>query len=215
VNQTPVVTAGYPDGVVIGCRTASMSVLPHDPRRRFDLSNPLAVGVGCVSCTWRHAVRAVETRSRNELWVCHVLRGPVAILTRPIAAVAYTLGACRGGSVGHTVQPMPDSPSDPNPVDQPLTPRELEVVALVVGGLSNRAIADRLFLSTRTVQAHLANAMERTATSSRTQLAVYVLRRGLVPLDPAEPDKSDPSRTFRRPTVGEHVRRFRPRVAHA
>lgn len=49
-----------------------------------------------------------------------------------------------------------------------LTDRELEVVNLVVGGMTNREIADVLGLSPRTVQAHVAAAMQRTATKSRT-----------------------------------------------
>ena len=67
-----------------------------------------------------------------------------------------------------------------------LTARELEVVRLVVDGLTNDEIADRLGLSRRTVHAHISNAMKRTNTRSRTQLAVLVLRRGIVPLDRPE-----------------------------
>ncbi len=70
---------------------------------------------------------------------------------------------------------MCDAPRD-------LTPRELEVICLLVDGLSNQEIADHLRLSRRTVQAHIANAMSRTQSRSRTQLAVCALRRGLVPL---------------------------------
>jgi DNA-binding NarL/FixJ family response regulator len=63
-----------------------------------------------------------------------------------------------------------------------LSPRELEVLRLVVEGLTNQEIADRLGLARRTVQAHVANALEKTQTRSRTQLAVFALRSGLVPL---------------------------------
>jgi DNA-binding CsgD family transcriptional regulator len=69
-----------------------------------------------------------------------------------------------------------------------LTPREIDVIRLVVGGLTNQQIADRLDISRRTVHAHLANAMEKTGTSSRTQLAVLALREGLVPLRPEQGD---------------------------
>lgn len=62
--------------------------------------------------------------------------------------------------------------------------REIEVIRLVVDGHSNQEIAERLGVSRRTVQAHLANAMNKTGTRTRTQLAVYALRAGLVPLDP-------------------------------
>ncbi|MGP0049301.1 MAG: response regulator transcription factor [Solirubrobacteraceae bacterium] len=65
-----------------------------------------------------------------------------------------------------------------------LSPRELQVVRLVVDGLSNPQIADRLRISSRTAQAHVAKAMRRTGTCSRTQLAVLALRTGLVPFQP-------------------------------
>lgn len=71
-----------------------------------------------------------------------------------------------------------------------LTPREVEVICLLVDGLSNQEIADRLRLSRRTVQAHVASAMSRTQTRSRTQLAVFALRRRIVPLGPSGLERS-------------------------
>lgn len=67
-----------------------------------------------------------------------------------------------------------------------LTERELEVVVLVTEGLTNDQIAEKLVLSPRTVQSHVANAMRRTRTQSRTQLAVLAIREGLVSIEPEE-----------------------------
>jgi NarL family two-component system response regulator LiaR len=68
-----------------------------------------------------------------------------------------------------------------------VTKRELDVIRLVVAGLSNQEIADDLGLSARTVQAHIASAMAKTGARTRTQLAVCALRRGWVPLEPERP----------------------------
>jgi DNA-binding NarL/FixJ family response regulator len=68
--------------------------------------------------------------------------------------------------------------------DACLSPRELDVVRLIVDGLGNQEIADRLEVSRRTIHAHVANAMRKTNTRTRTQLAVHALRAGIVPLDP-------------------------------
>jgi DNA-binding NarL/FixJ family response regulator len=68
----------------------------------------------------------------------------------------------------------------PNPPSGQLTPRELEVVGLVTEGLTNKEIAAQLGLSCRTVHAHISNAMDRTGTRSRTHLAVFAVRYGLV-----------------------------------
>jgi DNA-binding NarL/FixJ family response regulator len=45
------------------------------------------------------------------------------------------------------------------------------VLALVVEGLSNREIAERLFLSVRTIEKHVESLLRKTATRTRTQLA--------------------------------------------
>ncbi|CAA9489283.1 MAG: hypothetical protein AVDCRST_MAG45-641 [uncultured Solirubrobacterales bacterium] len=65
-----------------------------------------------------------------------------------------------------------------------LSPREVQVVQLLTDGLANESIAERLVVSGRTVQTHVANALKKTETSSRTELAVLAVREGLVPLDP-------------------------------
>ena len=65
-----------------------------------------------------------------------------------------------------------------------LTARERQVLQLVVDGCSSAEIADALGIATRTVQAHLATAMKKTNTHTRTQLAVHALRSGLVPIRP-------------------------------
>jgi len=65
-----------------------------------------------------------------------------------------------------------------------LSDRELQTVRLVVDGQSNAEIATSLGVSARTVQAHIASAMRKTDTRTRTQLAVHALRTGLVPLHP-------------------------------
>ena len=59
-----------------------------------------------------------------------------------------------------------------------LTPAELDVVRLVTEGLANKDIAARLFLSPRTVQAHLTHVYTKLGLTSRVQLAQEAARRG-------------------------------------
>ena len=61
-----------------------------------------------------------------------------------------------------------------------LSPREVDVVRLLVGGLTNREIGDKLYLSPKTVARHLDSAMRKRGVSSRTALAVRVVEDGLV-----------------------------------
>ncbi len=60
-----------------------------------------------------------------------------------------------------------------------LTPRELEVLALVRGGLANKQIARRLGISERTVKAHLTSIFSAIGVLDRTQAAVWAERRGV------------------------------------
>lgn len=59
----------------------------------------------------------------------------------------------------------------------PLTDRESEIMMLIGEGLSNRAVAERLALSVRTVESHIYRAMLKTGTSSRDELAALRPRR--------------------------------------
>jgi DNA-binding CsgD family transcriptional regulator/tetratricopeptide (TPR) repeat protein len=59
----------------------------------------------------------------------------------------------------------------------PLTDREREIVTLIGQGLSNRAVAERLTLSVRTVESHIYQAMSKTGTTSRDELAALLRRR--------------------------------------
>lgn len=62
----------------------------------------------------------------------------------------------------------------------PLTPRELEVLLLLVAGQSNRLIAETLVLSQRTVARHIANIYLKTGVHGRAEVTAYALRHRLV-----------------------------------
>ena len=64
-----------------------------------------------------------------------------------------------------------------------LSERELEVLRLAARGLSNREIAQELYLSTRTVQTHLSTIFAKMKVGSRTEAVVQALRNGWLSLD--------------------------------
>lgn len=68
-----------------------------------------------------------------------------------------------------------DSQPDPS-----LTQRELEILACIGEGLSNREIADRLALSVGTVKNHTSQILDKLDLRDRTQLAIYAIRHHLV-----------------------------------
>ena len=65
------------------------------------------------------------------------------------------------------------------PAAKELTERELEVLSLVVKGLSNQEIGDALFISRKTVATHLGNIYEKTGSANRAEASAYAVRHHL------------------------------------
>lgn len=63
----------------------------------------------------------------------------------------------------------------------PLTHREREVIKLVAEGKSNKDIADLLFISTRTVENHRANIMNKLKLKKTADLIRYAIQKGFIP----------------------------------
>jgi DNA-binding CsgD family transcriptional regulator len=66
------------------------------------------------------------------------------------------------------------TPALRSPLGVPLTGRQRDVIELVVAGLSNREIADRLVMSVRTVEGHVYRACQRVGAQTREELAAIV-----------------------------------------
>jgi DNA-binding NarL/FixJ family response regulator len=64
--------------------------------------------------------------------------------------------------------------------EDPLSPRELEVVKLIAEGFTSEEIAEQLFISKKTVDRHRANMLEKLGMRNRVELTRYAIRRGLV-----------------------------------
>ncbi|MBC7808690.1 MAG: response regulator transcription factor [Akkermansiaceae bacterium] len=60
-----------------------------------------------------------------------------------------------------------------------LTAREKEVLRLVADGLTNSQIAERLFLSDKTVKSHVSNILAKLRLPDRTQAAIFAYKQGL------------------------------------
>jgi DNA-binding NarL/FixJ family response regulator len=67
-------------------------------------------------------------------------------------------------------------------VDEPLTPREVQVLELLAEGLSNKAIAARLGISDQTVKFHIASLSSKLGAANRTDAVRRAVRRGLIAL---------------------------------
>ena len=64
--------------------------------------------------------------------------------------------------------------------EDPLTPRESEILKLIAEGYSGRQIAEELFISQKTVDRHRSNILEKLGLRDRVDLTRYAIRRGLI-----------------------------------
>ena len=91
------------------------------------------------------------------------------------------VAAVKNVAAGHRVLDprlaLPDEPASEAPT---LSPRELEVLQLIVNGKSNKDIAALLKLSANTVNVHRANIMQTLNIHNTADLVVYAIRNGLV-----------------------------------
>ncbi len=72
---------------------------------------------------------------------------------------------------------------DVNPLDNDgvrLTKREIEVLSLVAQGLTNTEIADKLFISKRTVDGHKANLIQKTGSKNVVDLLIYAIKSNII-----------------------------------
>ena len=71
---------------------------------------------------------------------------------------------------------------DEDEIDEPLTPREIQVLELLAEGLPNKAIALRLHISDQTVKFHVSSISGKLSAKNRTDAVRRAVRRGLIAL---------------------------------
>ena len=81
----------------------------------------------------------------------------------------------------------PQEPLTPDP----LTERELDVLRQVGQGKSNKEIAEQLVIAEMTVRAHVSNVLGKLHLASRTQAALYALKKGIASLDDSPIDEEN------------------------
>lgn len=120
-----------------------------------------------------------------------VLEHSIEIYGAAIAAVFAAVGIWLGLTltkekivVKHVEVAVPAGPFAFNQAkadELTLTPREIEVLGLLAEGLSNREMAERLFVSENTVKTHCSRVFDKLGAGRRTQAVQRAKQHGLIP----------------------------------
>ncbi len=143
-----------------GTQTAILVLTVYnDNQTIFGLLECGAIGYVLKDDALETLVSAVQAAARGESWLSPAVASQV---------------------VRRAVEHAPATQPSPPPAGAAdLTPRELEVLGLLAQGLDNAAIAQRLVVTTRTVQNHVSTIYGKLQVATRTEAALYAIRRGL------------------------------------
>jgi DNA-binding CsgD family transcriptional regulator len=149
--------------------------------RAEDAAALLAAGDALLATQhwWRRLLRLLVLRAAlTDGWGNPVEELREALAAFDAAGEPRLARTCRD-LLRHAGAPVPrrgrgDSAVPPKLRAAGVTSREMDVLALVAGGLTNAQIAQRLFLSRRTVETHVANLLSKTGATTRGDLAPYV-----------------------------------------
>lgn len=135
---------------------------------------------------WPHIRVIALTSFADDDLVKRVLQaGAMSYLLKNVAA-ADLATAIRSAMVGRptlapeATQALISQATRPAAPGHDLSPRELDVLALMKRGLSNRAIADELIISRSTVDFHVSNILSKLSVSSRTEAVALAIQHSLV-----------------------------------
>jgi len=153
----------------------------------MDLRMPRMSGVEATAAIrneFPHALIIVLTTYDGDENIYHALHaGAHAYLLKDIPRVEF-LGAVRSVYAGeYCIPPAVAARLAQRLPRAELSHRELEVLKLIVEGMSNKEIASALAISESTVKNHVNSLLSKLKVNDRTQAATSALRRGIVTLD--------------------------------
>jgi two-component system, NarL family, response regulator LiaR len=111
--------------------------------------------------------------------------GAISYLLKDVSAdeLAQAIRAAHAGRATFSpeaAQALVSAASQPPPLGHDLTPRERVVLALMVEGLNNTQIAERLYVSPSTIKSHVSSILSKLGVSGRTEAVALTVRHHLV-----------------------------------
>jgi DNA-binding NarL/FixJ family response regulator len=103
---------------------------------------------------------------------------------RTVMAGEYWVGRKRVTDLASTLRDLSAPHPQPTRKHFGLTHRELEIISVILGGHSNRYIAEALSISEKTVKHHVTNIFDKLGVSNRLELVLFALHHNLAPAAP-------------------------------
>ncbi len=155
----------------------------------MDLLMPKMDGVAATKIIkerWPKTQIIILTSFKEKEYVEGALKaGAVSYLLKNVSADEL-ISAVRKAHTGQSslspeaAQVLIQKMNEPAQPGQDMTEREREILALMVEGLSNNAIAERLFVSQSTVKFHVSNVLSKLGVNSRTEAVALAVKHHLV-----------------------------------
>ena len=158
----------------------------------MDLQMPVKDGLTAIAEIQELGVRSnilvLTSFPEDEMVISAVKSGATGIMLKdspPEKLLEAIRTVHRGESALHPTiaRRLMDEVRQPSrllPPEDPLTPREIEVLKCLAQGWTNREIALKLDVSVRTVTTHVRNILDKLHLENRTQTALYAVEQGIV-----------------------------------
>jgi DNA-binding NarL/FixJ family response regulator len=177
-----------------GAQAVERALEPDVDLAILDVTMPRMTGLAATRELGRRrpALRVlILSMHENEQFLYEALKAGASGYVLKSGADRDLVEACRAamrgepflypGAVTALIRDYLDRERNGDPVrEDPLSPREEEVVKLIAESYSNQQIADALVISVKTVERHRANILEKLGMHDRVQLTRYAIRRGLI-----------------------------------
>lgn len=167
-----------PDVLVLGLSLTDdgldvLSALRHDiyPPRVVLLTQ--SGGAAAVASALQLGARGVLFKESSAATIAEGIRR--------VAAGEYWIGQSSAPDLASAMRLLSPAVSTAEADRFGLTDRELEVIAAVTMGMSNREIAEQLFISEKTVKGHLTHIFDKACVSNRVELALFAARHRIGP----------------------------------
>jgi DNA-binding NarL/FixJ family response regulator len=177
-----------------GAQAVQRALLPDVDLAILDVTMPRMTGLAAARELGRQRPELrvlILSMHENEQFLYEALKAGASGYVLKSAADRDLVEACRAamrgepflypGAVTALIRDFLDRERNGDSLrEDPLTPREQEIVKLIAESYSNQQIADALVISVKTVERHRANILEKLGMHDRVQLTRYAIRRGLI-----------------------------------